>query len=71
MLAFLDLPWDDRCLHFHEQRRRANTASEQQVRRPLYRSSIGRWKNYERHLGELFTALGASSPDDPSCWSAP
>ena len=51
MLEFLDLPWDERCLRFYENPRRVATASEEQVRRPVYTSSIGRWKHYERHLG--------------------
>jgi hypothetical protein len=58
MLEFLDLPWDDRCLRFHENPRRVGTASNDQVRRPLYASSIGRWKHYEHHLGDLIAALG-------------
>jgi tetratricopeptide (TPR) repeat protein len=58
MLEFLELPWDERVLRFYENRRRVATASEDQVRRPVYTSSIGRWKNYERHLPELLQALG-------------
>jgi tetratricopeptide (TPR) repeat protein len=58
MLEFLDLPWDERCLRFYENPRRVATASEDQVRRPVYTSSIGRWKNYERHLPDLLQALG-------------
>jgi tetratricopeptide (TPR) repeat protein len=53
MLDFLGLPWDERCLRFHETKRPVTTASMQQVRRPLYQSSIGRWRHYERHLVEL------------------
>lgn len=58
MLEFLDLPWDDRCLNFHENKRHAKSASEDQVRRPIYTSAIGRWKNYEKHLADLIGALG-------------
>ena len=53
MLTFLGLPWDERCLRFHENMRPVTTSSMQQVRRPLYQSSIGRWRNYERYLREL------------------
>jgi tetratricopeptide (TPR) repeat protein len=53
MLDFIDLPWDERCLHFHENKRPVTTSSMEQVRRPLYQSSIGRWRRYERHLTEL------------------
>jgi len=40
-------------LEFHESERRTHTASLDQVRRPLYTSSAGRWQNYEKHLGPL------------------
>jgi tetratricopeptide (TPR) repeat protein len=53
MLEFLGLPWDDRCLSFHKTNRPVTSSSRQQVRQPLYASSVGRWKNYARHLGEL------------------
>jgi tetratricopeptide (TPR) repeat protein len=53
MLDYLGLPWDQRCLRFHESKRPVTTSSMQQVRRPLYQSSIGRWRHYERHLVEL------------------
>ncbi|MGA2585118.1 MAG: sulfotransferase [Tepidisphaeraceae bacterium] len=53
MLDFLGLPWDGRCLRFHENKRAVITSSMQQVRRPLYQSSIGRWRNYRRHFSEL------------------
>lgn len=53
LLAFCGLNWDDRCLAFHEAPSVVKTASVWQVRRPLYQSSSGRWRNYERHLGKL------------------
>lgn len=61
ILDFLDLPWHDACLDFHKSRRAVRTASEDQVRRPIYTSSVGRWKHYEAHLGPLFAALGKST----------
>jgi tetratricopeptide (TPR) repeat protein len=60
ILEFLNLPWNDRCLRFHETHRPVNTSSSQQVRRPLYKSSINRWRNYERHLSQLNQWFGAS-----------
>jgi hypothetical protein len=57
MLEFLGLPWDERCLDFHQNTRAVITASMHQVRRPLYNSSVGRWKHYERHLGPLREGL--------------
>jgi len=62
LLQAVGLPWDPACLNFHEARRRVNTASVYQVRQPLYRSSIGRWEAFERHLEPLFLALSADPP---------
>lgn len=58
LVAFCGLDWDERCLHFEETRRVVRTASVLQVRQPMYRSSVGRWKRYERHLGPLLEELG-------------
>ena len=58
LLAFCGLDWDDGCLRFHESRRHVQTYSYHQVRQPLYRGSVGRYKAYERHLGPLKTVLG-------------
>ncbi|MGF6856334.1 hypothetical protein OKW29_005245 [Paraburkholderia sp. CI3] len=60
LVNFLDLPWDDACLRFHENRRVVRTASLNQVRQPIYRSSKGRWKPYEAYLGPLLEALGST-----------
>ncbi len=57
MLDFLELDWDPACLRFHESRRFMRTASKDQVRKPIYTSSSGRWQNYEKHLGPLIEAL--------------
>ncbi|MEA2779957.1 MAG: hypothetical protein QOK29_1501 [Rhodospirillaceae bacterium] len=57
MLEYCDLPWDDRCLAFHETDRLVATPSMTQVRQPLYRSSVERWRRYEKHLGPLRDAL--------------
>ena len=59
LLALLDLPWDDRCLAFHRTARPVATASSAQVRRPIYASSVGRWKHYEPYLADLIAALDA------------
>jgi tetratricopeptide (TPR) repeat protein len=62
VLDFCGLEWDDRCLRFHETRRVVQTSSVAQVRQPIYRSSVARWKKYERHLAPLFRALGMPAP---------
>ena len=58
MLDFLGLPWDERCLKFHENERHVATASREQVRLPIYASSIGRWRYYQKHLQPLIDAIG-------------
>ncbi len=57
LVEFTGLPWDDACLRYHESRRVVGTPSMDQVRRPIYASSVGRWKNYESHLAPLKAAL--------------
>ena len=52
------LEWDARCLNFHETERPVRTASLAQVRQPIFRESIGRWRAYERFLGPLLRELG-------------
>ena len=61
LVEFCGLEWDDRCLDFHLTERSVHTASGWQVRQPIYRRSVGRWRNYERHLGPLREALGAAA----------
>ncbi|HED35564.1 MAG TPA: sulfotransferase family protein [Gammaproteobacteria bacterium] len=57
MLDFCDLDWNDSCLNFHQNKRDVNTPSYDQVRKPLYKKSVARWKNYEKHLGPLIDRL--------------
>jgi hypothetical protein len=57
------LPWSARCLRHHETGRPIATASADQARRPIYRSSLERWRRYERHLEPLVAALGPYAPD--------
>ena len=57
MLAHCDLPWDDACLEFHKTSRAVNTASMTQVRQPIYRGSVGRWRPGPALLRPLLEAL--------------
>jgi tetratricopeptide (TPR) repeat protein len=59
LIAFCGLEWEESCLDFHLNRRHVGTASTLQVRTPLFRDSIGRWKPFARHLGPLLDALDA------------
>jgi tetratricopeptide (TPR) repeat protein len=58
LIDYCGLPWDDRCLSFHESTGVVRTASAIQVRQPLFRSSLQRWRKYEAGLGPLLRELG-------------
>lgn len=65
LIDFLGLGSDPACLAFYETARSVRTASYRQVRKPVYASSIGRWRAYRRHLGPLFAELeGLVSAED-------
>jgi tetratricopeptide (TPR) repeat protein len=53
MVEFVGLPWNARCLEFQHTDRAVVTASRWQVRQAMSTSSVGRWRNYERHFGAL------------------
>jgi hypothetical protein len=53
MVEFLGLEWNVRCLDFHRTERAVVTASRWQVRQGMSKSSVGRWRNYERYIGPL------------------
>lgn len=53
LLEFCGLPWNEACLDFHRNARVVHTASNMQVRRPLYADAVERWKKYAAHLGPL------------------
>jgi len=57
ILNHCNLPFEDACLSFHDTKRAIRTASSEQVRKPIYSSSVDLWKNYEAHLGELLDVL--------------
>ncbi len=57
VIEYLGLEWDSKCLKFYENKRAVRTASYLQVRRPIYKKSINRWKQYEEHLGALVSVL--------------
>jgi tetratricopeptide (TPR) repeat protein len=58
MIAHIGLPWDSRCLEFHRTDRPVLTASNWQVRQPISKSSVERWRRYDRFIGPLREALG-------------
>jgi len=60
IVEYCGLEWDDALLAFHETRRSVQTASVMQVRQPIYRSSVGRWRDYEKEMAPLLDILAAS-----------
>ncbi|MGF7131815.1 tetratricopeptide (TPR) repeat protein [Paraburkholderia sp. EB58] len=58
MLAHCGLDWDERCLAFHQTQRQVNTASASQVRKPLFRTSLERWRPAAELLQPLYDGLG-------------
>ena len=57
MLEFIDVPWDPRCLAFHSTARTVVTASKWQVRQPIDRRFVQRWRNYEKFIQPLLPLL--------------
>jgi len=57
LVAWCGLAWEPACLEFHQAKRPVRTASNVQVRQPVYRTSVGRWTRYEHALASLFAAL--------------
>jgi len=57
MLAHCGLPWEDACLEFHKNAAPAASASASQVRQPVYRRSVQRWRDYADDLAPLAAFL--------------
>jgi tetratricopeptide (TPR) repeat protein len=62
LIDFLGLDWDPACLNFQNNKKGMATASYWQVRQPIYDTSIGRWKHFERHLQPLLERLSPGAP---------
>lgn len=58
LIDYLDLEWNDNCLNFYNTDRPVKTASASQVRRPIYKTSMNRWRKYEQYLGPLLEEIG-------------
>jgi tetratricopeptide (TPR) repeat protein len=61
MVDFIGLPWDPRCLEFHQTERVVMTASRWQVRQKLNATSVGRWRNYEHYIEPLRALVGQAA----------
>ena len=58
LIDYLGLEWDEKCLEFYNNERDVRTISNMQVRKPMYKNSMNRWKHYEKHLQPLIEVLG-------------
>jgi hypothetical protein len=65
LIEFLGVPWNDKCVDFHKSDRPVKTASVAQVRRPIYKTSVQRWKKYGAGLQPLVDSVEAK-PAKPS-----
>jgi tetratricopeptide (TPR) repeat protein len=57
LVAACGLEYEPGCEKFYKTQRRVKTASIGQVRQPIYSHSVGRWRNYESELADLFRAI--------------
>jgi tetratricopeptide (TPR) repeat protein len=62
LIDYCGLPWDARCISFHKTSRPVKTSSAAQVRKPLYRTSLDRWRQYETGLAPCLQELGDIIP---------
>ena len=60
LLAYLALPFEEQCLKFYESRRAVRTSSSEQVRMPIFKHSLGSWRNYEPWIAPLKKELGVA-----------
>ena len=63
LLEYCGLPWEDQCLRFYEDSQASTTASALQVRKPIYDTSVGKWRNYALQLEPLRTSLERAGID--------
>jgi len=67
LIDYVGLDWEPNCLKFHETKRPVRTASLSQVREPIYKTSVGKWRNYEREMAPFIdemTRRGHTFVDD-------
>jgi tetratricopeptide (TPR) repeat protein len=63
LIGFIGLPWDEEVLRFHESPAPSATASAVQVRRPIYSSSVGKWRHHAERLAPLRARLAREIPE--------
>lgn len=65
LLAHCGLPWEEEVLDFHNSKKASTTASTAQVRRPIYKSSVQKWRNFARELQPVLKRLREAGLVDP------
>ena len=63
LIGFVGLPWGDEVLRFHQSPAPSATASAVQVRRPIYSSSVGKWRHHAKRLAPLRARLAREIPE--------
>ena len=66
ILDYLQLPFEQACLDYHQTERSIRTPSSEQVRQPIYKSGLEQWRNFETCLGELEDQLATAIAEYPS-----
>jgi hypothetical protein len=62
LIDYVGLEWDPNCLNFHETKRQVRTASLSQVREPIYKTSVAKWRNYEGAMASFIDAMARLAP---------
>ena len=57
LTSFIGLDWDPNCLKFYDNKRKVKTASMMQVRKPIYKTSLARWRNFAKNLKPLYEVV--------------
>jgi tetratricopeptide (TPR) repeat protein len=57
LIEFCDLDWQPQCLKFYENKEASTTASTVQIRQPIYQSSVGKWRDYEKQMQPVVQIL--------------
>ncbi len=63
LLDYCGLEFEENCINFHQTQRVVKTSSSEQVRKPIYRSALAYWKNFEEELEPLKKVLGELAED--------
>lgn len=64
VIDYLGLEWEEACTQFYNTEKYVRTASVTQVRQPIYKTSLDKWRRYRKHLKPLVEALGDYAPED-------